>query len=511
MANEIANNKRLARNTLMLYLRMFVIMAVSLYTSRVVLATLGVDDYGVYNVVGSIVVLFYFVQSSLISSTQRFMNFSLGKDEEEKTRKVFSMCMNCQLLLIVIFAIILETVGLWLLNRCLDIPEGRMHAANVVYHFSVISTCFGMLQSPYNAAILAYEKMSIYAYISILEAILKLVIVYLLIIGDLDKLILYGFLVMLVGILISAIYIIYCLKNFRVCRYVKIWDKDLFNEVFSFSGWSLLGNAANVGATQGLNMIFNMFFGVALNAAFGVANQVNTAVNRFVTGFETAYNPQITKSVAAGEKQYFDFLLHRTSKFSFFLLFIVSLPVFVCCSEILDIWLVDVPQYTATFCQLLLVNSLIDGITTPLWMAALAEGNIRTYQIVISVIKLLVLPLAILELYLGMSPALVLGTNVILNVVINIYRLYYLQDRLNLSIPDYNKNVVLPTIKVIILSAPAPLVLHRLLPTSIGFTISIILFTVLLTGFCIFFIGMTKSERNSVWQMFTSKLRRRNV
>src|SRR5574344_217280 len=487
---------------------MLFMMLISLYTSRVILATLGITDFGVYNVVGGVVVLFSFLNSAMVGSTQRFLNFELGRGDGGEAKRVFSMSINCQLLIILIVLFLSETIGLWFLNTYLKIPVDRMAAANWVYQFSVLATCVGIYYAPYNAAIIAYEKMSIYAYISILEVILKLAIVYMLLIGQFDKLILFSFLTFVVTVIISSIYIRVCIHKFEICHYKRFWDKELFKRLMSFSGWSLFGSVANVGVSQGLNIIQNMFFGVAINAAMGVANQVNGAIFKFLSNFCTAYNPQIVKSYASGDKEYFMKLLYRTSKFSYFMMLILSLPVIICCSDILNIWLKDVPDYAVSFCQLMICYSLVEAMSTPLWMAVQANGNIKYYQINISVIKLVSLPICILVLSLGASPVYVLLINVFDNIANHIYRLIYLCKRINFDIMAYIKAAMLPCMIVTFLSFPIPTIL-KMYFHGYFWTFAIIFITVVSVALTKYHFGLERSEKEKMVSVIFEKIRKK--
>lgn len=499
MVGHTQDNRRLAKNTLALYIRMLALMLISLYTSRVVLATLGIDNFGIYNVVGGVVMLFSFLNSSMAGTTQRFLNVELGKDDEESAAKVFSMGINCQLIIMLVFLILAETIGLWYMNTYVNIPDGRMWAAKWVYQLSVIAACVNIFYAPYNGAIIAYEKMGVYAYVSIIEAILKLVVVYLLIIGGMDKLIMFAVLTLVVTVITAGIYVIYCLRNFKICLYFRFWDKGLFKGLMSFSGWSIFGNLANLGITQGLNLVLNFFFTVAINAAMGVATQVNGAITRFIAGFTTAFSPQITKAYASGEKEYFLSLIYKTTRFSFFLFFILALPIFLCCHEILEIWLEKVPDYAVAFCRLMIIYSLIDSVCNSLACAVGAYGDIKNYQIGLSILKFLVIPISILGLLLGASPEFVLIINILMNVVTYIFRLFYLKKRINFNIFDFIKEALRPCALVFFISTLVSLFVYKTISSlglwGIFISIFLAMATVIL---CSLYLGMTYCERTQV-------------
>lgn len=449
---EKNTTKRIAKNTLMLYFRQILIMIVSLYTVRVVLNTLGAEDYGIYNVVAGVVVLFSFVNNAMATSTQRFLNFNLGKEDTEKTQQTYSSSLLIHIGIALIFVILAETVGLWFVNTKLNIPLERHCSAMWCYQFSIITTVFNILRVPYNAVIIAYEKMSFFAWVSIVEAVLKLLVVYLLIISPFDKLVAYVILLTLVSIIILFCYKIYCNKKFEIAHYKKVTDYSLVKEILGFSGWSLFGATANVANSQGTNIVLNMFTNVTVNAAMGIANQVNSAVYSFVSNFQTAFNPQIIKSYAAKNYDYFNNLICRTSKFSFLLLTYIALPLYVNVDFVLTLWLKNVPQYSCDFVNLILLFSLIDAFNGPLWMAAQAPGKIKNYQLVVSFFIFLNLPLSILVMYLGVSPLYVLYIRIILNICITFYRLLYLKKHVGLSIISYFKSVFFPCVLVLIVS-----------------------------------------------------------
>ena len=507
MSSTSENNKRIAKNTAMLYIRMLLIMAVTLYTSRVVLEVLGVEDFGIYNIVGGVVVLFSFINNAMATATQRFLNFELGRNDIKEVGRIFSMSMTAHISIALLVLLLAETIGLWFLLTQMNIPDGRMNAAVWCYQFSILTTCVQIIRVPYNACIIAYERMSFYAYISILEVILKLLIVFLLSIGGFDKLILYSILMFLVTVAVCYAYKIVCNRNFNISRYSFFWDKILYKKLMSFSGWSLFGSAANVGAQQGLNILLNIFCGVTVNAAMGIANQVSHAVYSFVSNFQVAFNPQIVKSYASGDKAYFERLIFQASKFSFFLLFIISLPFLLKCDFVLSVWLKEVPEYAVPFTQLILIFLMIDAISAPLWISVQAMGNIRNYQILMSFLILLNLPLGYLVLYCGLKPESVLVIRVLVNVVTYIVRIGYLKRRIAFPVWQYMKEVLGISLLVAILSTPIPLFINKLYPSWQGFVI-----TTIVSIFCVltvtFFVGFTKAEKVYVQNIIRRKLNR---
>lgn len=447
------NSIKIAKNTIYLYIRMLILMLVSLYTSRVVLQVLGVEDYGIYNVVGGIVVLFTFLNNAMVTSTQRYLNYEIGRDDFNATQKVFSISLNIHLLISVIILVLSETIGLFFLNNMIQYPESRRLAVHVIYQLSVFTTCVKIIRAPYNAVIIAYERMSFYAYLSIFEAILQLLIVFLLEKLNNDRLIMYGILLLVLAIVINLCYFVYCRLNFKVSRYLFTNDRDLYKRLISFSGWSLLGGVANVVSNQGLNIILNVFYGVTVNAAMGIANQVNTAVTSFLTSFQTAFNPQIVKSYAVGDFKYFINLIITTSKYSYLLLFIIALPIYICCPEVLRIWLTEVPDYSVSFCRLMIVFSLLDAIQGPLWLSVQATGKIKTYQILMSIMILSNLPLAYLLLKLGLPPTSVLLVKCLINFITLFVRLWYLKRLYNLPVFKFIREVVFRVIPITMIAS----------------------------------------------------------
>lgn len=351
MIETSANNKRIAKNTLLLYFRTLFIMLVTLYTSRVVLNTLGVTDYGIYNVVGGVVMMFSVISGSLSSSISRFITYELGHGDFEKLKRIFSTSVNIQIGISILILVLAELFGVWFLNAKMNIPAERLSAANWVLQCSLLSFIINLISVPYNACIIAHERMSAFAYISILEAVLKLAVVYMLLVSPYDKLATYAILLVVVALIIRMAYSLYCRRHFEESRYKFVYDKPLVKEMTGFAGWSFFGNGAYMLNVQGVDMLINIFFGVTLNAARGVATQVQNAVMQFVNNFTVAVNPQITKSYAAGEMEYMYKLVCRGARFAYFLLLLFVVPIVCEADYILRLWLKLVPEYAPTFCD----------------------------------------------------------------------------------------------------------------------------------------------------------------
>lgn len=493
----MSDHKRIAKNTIFLYIRMLLLMLVSLYTSRVVLAVLGVEDYGIYNVVGGIVVLFTFINNSMVTSTQRYLNYELGRDDSLQAQRVFSISLNIHVLIALLIFLLSETVGLWLLNTTIKYPESRAFAVQVIYQLSILTTCARIVRAPYHATIIAHERMSFYAYLSIFEAGLQLGVVFLLKAFDFDRLILYGALLCLVTIITNVCYYLYCRKSFVICKYRLYNDKSLYRQLLSFSGWSLFGGVANMGASQGLNMLLNVFFGVTVNAAMGIANQVNSAVSSFVHNFQTAFNPQIVKSYAVGDISGFINLILSTSKYSFILLFIIALPIYICCPEVLSVWLTEVPEGAVSFCRLMLIFSLLDALQGPLWFSVQATGKIRTYQILMSFMILSNLPIAYLCLKQGLSPNSALVVRCCVNLATLFVRLWYLRRLFGFPVGDFFKNVV-SRIVVIVLVAYFSVHIPSGDVEPIVKILVVTLETLFVNGLLIATIGLDKKEKQVI-------------
>lgn len=498
---ENNTTKRIAKNTLMLYFRQILIMIVSLYTVRVVLNTLGAEDYGIYNVVAGVVVLFSFVNNAMATATQRFLNFNLGKSDAEKTQQTYSASLLIHIGIALIFVILAETVGLWFVNTKLNIPLERHSAAMWCYQFSIITTVFNILRVPYNAVIIAYEKMSFFAWVSIVEAVLKLLVVYLLIISPLDKLVAYVILLTLVSIIILFCYKIYCNKKFSTAHYKKVTDYSLVKEILGFSGWSLFGATANVANNQGTNIVLNMFTNVTVNAAMGIANQVNNAVYSFVSNFQTAFKPQLVKSYAAGKKEEFNGLIIRSAKFSFYLLWIIVLPLTLNLDFVLQIWLKNVPDFSIGFVKLILIYSLFESINGPLWLAVQATGKIKKYQIIVSCLIFSNLPLSIIAFSLGANPYWVLLIRIILECFITMFRLLYLNKTQKFSVISYVKNVMIPVLIVMIVSFIITSLLSSCFSGLVFFFISCAI-SVIVNILLVCIVGINKNERKMIVNFF---------
>lgn len=466
MSAATQNNKRIALNTLFLYIRMLVTMLVSLYTSRVVLDKLGVTDYGIYNIVGGIVTMLGFLNNSMSNAVQRYMSFEIGKNNKAGVNVIFNISLTAHFCIAIIVLIIMEICGVWYLNNYMNIPSNRLEAANWVLQCSILTTLFTIIQVPYNAIIISYERMSIFAYISILEVTLKLAIVFLLSIGQFDKLKLYSILIAIVTISILIIYQQYCKKKFIETRFRFNKDWKLLKQLISFASWNMLGELAWIFTGQGVNLILNFFWGPTLNAARGLADQVNGAVTRFISNFQTAVNPQIIKSYATEHIYEMKSLLYRSTRFSFYLMLALALPLIINMDFILHIWLKDVPQYTTEFCQLTLICSLISTISNLLAQVARANGDIRNYQIGISIMLFLNFPLSYIFLKEGYSPTCTITINICIQFALIFIRVFFIRNMAQITLKEFTLKALYPITLVTSTSIILPLLTFHYLPQN---------------------------------------------
>lgn len=509
MTEPAYSNKRIAKNTLMLYLRMFLTMAISLYTSRVVLSTLGIEDYGTYNVVGGIVVMFTFINGAMSTATMRYITFELGRGNIERLKTVFRTSIQVFVILAFIIVLLSETIGLWFLYHKLTIAPDRMTAALWVFQISIIDCVLRMIVIPFNAEVISHEKMSTFAYLSILDVTLKLIIVYLLQVIPFDKLIIYALLMFAVSIIHISIYLIYCFKHFPEINFQFSLDKPLLKEMTSFAGWGLFGNLAGVLYNQGLNMLLNIFFGPVVNAARGVALQVQGTVQSFIVNFQMALNPQITKSYAKGNLERMHTLIFTSSKFSFFLLFILALPITIEANQILGVWLKEVPNHSVSFIRLLFSIALIETLANPLVISNQATGKVKKYQIVVGGIQLLIVPIAYIVLKLGGNPESVYLVQFVIMLCAQIARIFMIKPLIQLPLKKYFNEVIVRVLIVAITAPIIPLFIYfntHVLSTTNFFMVC--LFSVISVFISIYLIGITQNERQMILSYLQKRIKR---
>lgn len=480
---------------------MLMTMGVSLYTSRVILQTIGIEDYGIYNVVGGVVTLFSMLSGSLSAAISRFITYELGLNDLGKLKKVFSSAVTIQIIFSLIVILLAETIGFWFLNNKLAISADRMTAANWVYQFSILTFVVNMINLPYNATIIAHERMSAFAYISIFDVSCKLLVAFSLYNSPFDKLIQYSFLLTILAIINSLIYAVYCKRRFVECVIRFTYNRDLLKQMFSFAGWNFLGASSAVLRDQGGNIILNLFFGSTVNAARAIAIQVSSNIQSFVSNFMTALNPQITKSYASGDYDYMMSLIYKGARFSFYILLILSLPVIINAQYILTVWLGVVPNHTVAFIQLVLIFAMSESLANPLVTAMLATGKIRNYQLVVGSLQMMNLPLSYTFLRLGYPPESVFIIAIFISVCCEMARLYMLRSMINLSFSSFLRKVYFNVIYVTVIASIIPIVLSTILPDNVIGFISSCICCIISVVASILFIGLTKAE----FKMITSK------
>ena len=513
MTDVIGNNKRIAKNTIVLYFRTFFIMLISLYTSRIVLNVLGVEDYGIYNVVGGVVAMFSVVSGSMSSAISRFITFELGKGNIERLKLIFSTSINIQLMISLLILIFGGIIGAWFLNYKMNIPTERMLAANWVLYCSLLTFVINLISVPYNACIIAHERMTAFAYISILEVILKLAVVYMLLISPFDKLITNAVLWVGVAILIRIIYGIYCKRQFEECIYHFSYDKKIVKEMAGFAGWNFFGNTAYIFNTQGVNILINLYFGVAVNAARGIATQVENAVMQFVNNFTTAVNPQITKSYAGGDMQYMFRLVCAGAKYSYFMLLLFVVPIVLEADMILSVWLKVVPEYAPLFLRLSMFGTLVFLLGNTMYIAASATGRIRKYQIYVTIIGCLVFPVTWIAYKMGSPVYVTYLVYIAIYLALVFVRLYILKGLIGFPVMMFVRDVMGRLLIVTPTAFALPGLIAYYLESSWGRLILICVVSVVSTSICIYTFGLERAERafvvGKVVHTLKNKMRRK--
>ena len=495
MPDKVLNNKRIAKNTLLLYGRMFIMMLLYLFTSRVVLKSLGVIDYGIYNAVGGIIAMFMLVSSALSNAIIRYITYELGRNDIIRLQKVFSVSLNVMIIISCIIIILGETVGSIFLNYKMNIPSERIVAANWVLQFTLFTFVANLISIPYTSSIIAHEKMDFYAFVSVLDAFLKLIVAYLLFYVFYDRLIVYAILFFIVALIIRFVSVIYCKKKFEECNYLLVVDKHLFKSIFSFAGWNFLGQGAYLLNNSGVDLLMNLFFGVKLNAARGIANQVNIAIGQFANNFRTAINPQITKSYAVHDLKYMHSLIFVGAKFSFFLMLIFVIPIGLETKAILKLWLGEVPEYTIIFVRLTLICILINTINGTLITGLHASGKLKKYQIVVGSIEVFVFLFTYFAYRMGFRPEFAYIINIVIYFFLNFVRLYLIKDLIGMSGKDYIKEVFIKIALVTIASIVLPLILYYEMEPSILRFVLIWITGISSITISIYLIGLSNNEK----------------
>lgn len=505
------DNKRIAKNTLMLYIRMASMMIVSLYTSRVVLASLGIEDFGIYNVVGGVVGMFGFLNGSMASTTQRFLNYALGKGDSVYLNKIFSLAFFIHLGIAIVVLVLCETVGLWFLNNKLVIPDNRVWAANIVFQVSMISSFLAIVGTVFNGCIIAHEKMEYYAYVSIYDTIVKLLIAYLISVVSFDRLIFYAVLLVIVSITSFAIPLTMCLKQFPETKVKCFRDPALTKAMFGFSGWNIFGSLAWLLRDQGVNMLINIFLGPMANASRAVAVQVSNAIQGFVSNFMTAMSPQITKNYAAGNKKEMEILAYRGSRFSFLLLFIIALPFMLNSDYILHLWLEEVPKDANYLVILTLIDCIVNAVFgVPLITSLMATGKIRNYQISVSAVMFLIVPIGYVTLSLGLDITSVFYGMICVSILSGILRYVFCMRMIGYHIKLFITKTIFPILLVTICCVPTMLYIKYTYGQQHTFCVFLMLCLVatLMTVTTSFFLGMSRHERTVILNVIRNRILR---
>lgn len=508
MAEISDNHKRIAKNTVFLYLRMLFLMIITLYTSRVILYSLGVVDYGVHNAVAGFVSMFHMVSNSMSGGISRFITFSLGQGDRERTKRVFSNAFFIQAGLSILIFVVCEIFFVWFVNNKMTIPPERLKAANVVLHISMIIFILNLFRTPYDACIVAHEKMSTYAYLGIFEGLAGLATAMVVRYSTSDRLIVYSSMHLIIAVAVLLMYAFYCRRHFYESHFIWAPDKKLIGEMLGFSGWNFFGVMSGVMRGQGINMLLNVYCGPTVNAARGLAVQVDKAVTKFSTTFMTAVRPQITKNYAMGNRAEYERLTMTSSKLAFLMLMLFNIPIIANTNFILNLWLVKVPAHTCLFCQLILIQTLVNSFSTPLISLLLATGKIRKYQLVVGSCTLLNFPVAWILLYLGFPPESTVCTIIFISFISLMLRVYFLHEMVQFPVIKYLKNVVLLCFVSWGLATIVPLLLNMLVTTD---SILILILKVLVIEVSslsiIYYIGLTSAERNFLVGIVKSKLR----
>lgn len=502
-------NKRIARNTLLLYFRTLITTCIGLFTTRVFLQVLGIENVGIYNIVGGIVSMFSLLNGSLTNACSRYIAYDIGRNDNEHLKRIFSTSVTIHITLGIIIIIVAEIVGVWFLNTHINIAPDRLYAANWAFQCSLITFFLNLINTPYQSLIISYEKMGAFAYMSIFDVTCKLLILYLLqLITQYDKLIMYAILMCSVSLISFLIYRCYCIKQFKVAKKVPLKiHRDLFKEMFSYAGWNFFGTGSMMLRNQGIDIVLNIFFGVAINAAKSVSNQIQGAIYSFVSNFQMAINPQITKSYAIRDLERTTFLINQGSRFSFFLLLFLSMPIIILINPILEVWLSEIPPYTAIFVQLTFIYLLLDTLSRLIIIAIMATGNIKKYQIVVGGTKLLAVPITFIYIkYFHGSPITGLIVNIALEIICLYQRLLFARKIIKLNIRNYVKDVVIKSWLIAVLAYIIPVLFSRIPIPNIWITLIVNTIVCTIFSACVIYVlGLTKKEK----QLLTSYIHKK--
>lgn len=508
MSANSTSNTRIAKNTFFLYIRMFLVLIVSLFTTRIVLQALGVVDYGINNVVAGFVSMFAFLNTSMSNGIQRFYNFQMGRNDTESMAKVYNAALQIQTLIALILLILLETFGLWYINYQMVIPADRLNAALWIFQFSVLSLIIIVIQVPYSAAIMAHEKMQFYSYISIVEVIAKLSIAYLLLVVNCDKLFIYGLLQFVITLIVFTINVSYAKLNFKELKFKLSWDLNYLKPMLSFSGWNILDMFAYMLKGQGTNVLLNAFFGPIVNAARGISTQIMGAIQSFSHNIIIAFKPQLVECYAQHNYNRVCHLMYSMSKISYILLFIITIPIAIEIDFILHIWLGEtVPEYTVPFTLLVLADMLISSLNTPLSQVVQATGVLRRYQTIRSLIVAAIIPISWIALKLNAPPISVFWIAIILTIINQPVSMILLHNVFPYKYSEYIKEVIWPCIYISIIIPVIPIIIHNLMTTSLLRLGLVFISTIIIAALICYFMAFNQSEKNII-ASFTSKIKK---
>lgn len=500
------DTRKIAVNTILLYIRMGLVLLIGLYTARVILDSLGEIDFGLYNSIGGIVAMFSFACGTLSAACQRFFMVEMGKGDDTQLRRVFSLCLMIFVLLVLGIALVTEPLGLWFMEHKMQLA-GRTAAARWVFHCSILSFAAIGISLPFQGLVIAREKMNAFAYISVFEAVGALAIALLIRHASSDRLIFYAILMLVKQIIVSALYIFYCLRHFPESHYIRAWDKGRFKEIFAYTGWNLIGTSAGIFKVYGVDLLLNMFYGPAVNAARGMAFKVYGMVSQLRENFMTASKPQIIKSYSGGEYEGMKKLVFQTAKFSNYLMLFIAIPLMLEMSFLLGIWLKEVPQYTGLFAILMLVNALLEGADYPVMLAIQANGNIRNYQIVVGCVQLLLLPICYLLLKFGtFPPQIVFYVAIAISICAFFARMYYARKLVGITIPELAAKALLPMLLVALVPLCAAWFVRSRMPEGWLRLICVTLTSVVTQAGAIWFLGLTASEKDTILREARQKL-----
>lgn len=497
----MTNSSIIIKNTLMLYVRQIFILVINLYATRVIINVLGVEDYGIYNAVAGVVLLFNFLSTALASASQRFLSFDLGRKDYNSLVRTFSMTVYIYLILSVVILALSSSFGFWLLNNQLVIPEPRMSAARWAFFFSLVSFFITIIRTPFHASILAHEDMNYFAWLSIIEVLLKLVLVFVIQVFDYDKLIIYSVMMALTSLVVFALYWVINWAKYKECRVILFWDTSLFKRIISFSSWNLFGHMAGVLQSQGINILLNIFYGPVVNAARSIAQQVSGAVNNFASNFNIAVRPRIVKEYSANHHEDVISLVFWSSKMTAFLLLIFEIPLMLEMNTVMSLWLGTVPEYVVVFTRIIIIESFLSSISGSIMASVNATGNIQRYQASVGSIILLNVPLAYIALKLGASPVITLAVGVVVSLVAFIFRIIIARTVVGFSGLKFLVDVVFRIVLVIIGAAVFPSVVMAWMDPGIFRLLIVIGVSVISTSVAVFIIGLNETERRMFMRM----------